>query len=360
MNVSAHTTFETLPESARDLCVSVAGDRWFDSLEWFRCLYSTALADAVQPRIYVASSDSGEALACLFCCTRGQKDHELSSLSNYYTMEFGPVVRDGADTQDACTALANHISAERPRWHSVRLDYLKQSNPATVAFVDALGRAGFSVHRHHQYENWYLDSAGTSFDEYFAARPSRLRNTVERKSRKLHKSHDVKYVLYRDPADDLERGVRDYVTVYNSSWKRPEPHPMFMPDLARRLAALGCLRLGVLHVDEKPVAAQFWITTRSEACIYKLAYDEGYADMSVGAVLSREMFRHALDVDHAARIDYGVGSEAYKREWMSAVQEIFGVRAYSKKSPRGIALIIAERLRASVKRLVSRARQAAP
>ena len=71
--------------------------------------------------------------------------------------------------------------------------------------------------------------------------------------------------------------------------------------------------------------------------------------------MSREMFRHALDEDHAARIDYGVGSEAYKREWMSGVQQIFGARAYSKKTLRGIALILVEQLRASIKRLVSRA-----
>lgn len=334
----------------------MADDRWFDSLEWFQCLYSTALADAVRLRIYVVSSASGEALACLFCCTRKQGVRELSSLSNYYTMEFGPVLRAGVDIHGVCTALASHIGAERPRWDTVRLDYLKPSNPATVALVDALAQAGFSVRRHHQYENWYLDSAGTSFDEYFATRPSRLRNTVERKGRKLQKAHDVEFALYKSHTDDLDRGIGDYITVYNSSWKRPEPHPLFIPDLAHRLLALGCLRLGVLYLDEKPVAAQFWITTRSEACIYKLAYDESYADLSVGAVLSCEMFRHALNVDHAARIDYGVGSEAYKREWMSGVQEIFGARAYSKKTPRGIVLIIIEQLRTNVKYLVSRVR----
>jgi CelD/BcsL family acetyltransferase involved in cellulose biosynthesis len=110
----------------------------------------------------------------------------------------------------------------------------------------------------------------------------------------------------------------------------------------------------VLYIDGQPAAAQFWITTRLEACIYKLAYDERYADMSVGALLSREMFRQALDVDKAARIDYGIGSEPYKREWMSATQEIFGVCAYSRGSIRGMGNILAARLRATAKRLVAR------
>lgn len=331
----------------------MARERWFDSLDWFQCLHVAALSDSVLPRIYEVSDDTGATIACLFCCTRDERGRELASLSNYYTMEFGPVVRPGADTSAVCTALASCIGAERPRWNSLRLDYLKESNAAAATFVDSLRQAGFEVMRHHQYENWYLDCLGTTFEEYFAARPSRLRNTVERKGRKLYKSHQVEHVLYRHPSDNIERGVSDYVAVYNSSWKQPEPHPDFMPELARRLAAHDCLRLGVLYVDGKPVAAQFWITTTDEACIYKLAYDEGYAEMSVGAVLSREMFRQALDVDRVARIDYGVGSEAYKREWMSGMQEIYGVRAYSRRSIGGITRIVAARLKAGAKRLLT-------
>lgn len=356
LKVAVYGSFDQLPENARTLCASAAPDRWFDSLDWFHCLYSTALADAVQPRAYVVTDDSGEAVACLFCCTREAEARELASLSNYYTMEFGPVLRAGTDAASVGAALACFIAAERPRWHTVRLDYLKTSNAATTALVGAFERAGYAVYRHHQYENWYLDCPGTGFDEYFAARPSRLRNTVERKGRKLYKSHKVDFVLYRGRADDVDRGVHDYVTVYNSSWKRPEPHPAFIPGLARRLAAIDCLRLGVLYADGKAVAAQFWITTKSEACIYKLAYDEQYAELSVGAVLSREMFRQALDVDHAARIDYGVGSEAYKREWMSGMQEVFGIRAYSRQSIEGLARIVAARLKTGAKRLAGRPR----
>ncbi|MGE0581070.1 MAG: GNAT family N-acetyltransferase [Steroidobacteraceae bacterium] len=350
LKVSTCSSFESLPESARALCSALAQDRWFDSLDWFACLHGTAMGTTVQLRVYVVSDERGEALACLFCCVHAQQPRELASLTNYYTMEFGPIVKDTADAAEACAALARHIGAERPRWHSVRLDYLKDSGPATSIFIDALGQHGLAVHRHHQYQNWYLDCRDTGFDAYYASRPSRLRNTIERKGRKLQKTHQVEFVLYRSAADDLERGVRDYVTVYNSSWKQPEPHPEFMPELARRLAARNGLRLGVLYLDGKPVAAQFWITTRSEACIYKLAYDEQYAEMSVGALLSRDMFKLALDEDKVPRIDYGVGSEAYKREWMSAMQEIFGIRAYSTRTVRGRWLHLGARLRAMAKK----------
>lgn len=356
MKVATYTSLDDLPQDARDFCHEQAGSRWFDSLDWFQCLYATVLRESVQPRLYVVRSDGGEVAACLFCCTRHRDDHVLASMSNYYTMEFGPIARPGPDLKAACTALAAFIADERPRWHTVRLDYLRDTNPATAAFVEALGQSGFSVRRQHQYENWYHDRPESTYGEYYASRPSRLRNTIERKGRKLNKSHRVDFVLYRHPEDDIARGVRDYVAVYTSSWKRPEPYPDFMPELARRLVARDALRLGVLHVDEKPAAAQFWITTNGETCIYKLAYDELYAAASVGTLLSHEMFRYALDVDRVRHIDYGVGSEAYKREWMESVREIFGVTAYSRRSLPGVARIVAASLRATAKRVLRRAK----
>jgi len=353
VKVSVHASFYELPGSARKLCESMTQVRWFDSLDWYQCLWSTVLEGTAQLRLYVVSDEAGDALACLFCRSSDKRRRELSGLSNYYTMDFSPLVKPGVDAGEAGRALAKHIGSERPRWRTIQFDYLKGSNPATTFLVDALAQAGFAVYRHHQYDNWYLACQGTSFENYYAARPSRLRNTVERKSRKLYKLHQVTFKLFRSPADDIERGMRDYTAVYESSWKKPEPYPAFMPELARRLAMHDSLRLGVLYVDGQPAAAQFWITTQAEACIYKLAYDEKYADFSVGAVLSREMFRQALDVDHTSCIDYGVGSESYKREWMSGVRAITGIRAHSWKTGLGLVRMLTAQLRATTKRMLS-------
>ncbi len=65
------------------------------------------------------------------------------------------------------------------------------------------------------------------------------------------------------------------------------------------------------------------------------------------------MFRQALDVDRVRRIDYGMGSESYKREWMSASQEIFGVRAHSRRTASGLARILVASLRTAAKRLTA-------
>ncbi len=225
--------------------------------------------------------------------------------------------------------LVRYLADERPAWHTLAFDYLDFGQNSAQLLESALRACGYSVHRHHQYENWFIRTVGCDFARYFAERPSRMRNTVERKERKLRKSHDVEICVYIENGADLERGIRDYNAVYESSWKRPEPFPEFMPAFARTCASLGALRLGVLYVGGQPTAAQFWIVSGGMACIYKLAYDEEFSEASVGSILSRHMFRLALDVDRVAEVDYGVGSEGYKKDWMNSVRSVDGLRAYA-------------------------------
>ncbi|RDH44890.1 GNAT family N-acetyltransferase [Zooshikella ganghwensis] len=129
-----------------------------------------------------------------------------------------------------------------------------------------------------------------------------------------------------------------FVTVYNQSWKKPEPYPDFMPSFIRLCADLGILRLGVLTIGQQPAAAQLWITFQSTSIIYKLAYDEKYKVYSVGSILSHFMFKHSIDEDKVTLIDYGIGSEAYKRDWMRSVQNVQGVEAFNLRTVRGLGL----------------------
>jgi CelD/BcsL family acetyltransferase involved in cellulose biosynthesis len=103
---------------------------------------------------------------------------------------------------------------------------------------------------------------------------------------------------------------------------------------------MGTLRLGIIHVDGEPAAAQLWFVHNGCALIYKLAYDERFADLSVGTILSAALFQHALDVDKVTEVDYLSGDDAYKKDWMSHRRERWGILALNPRTPRG-ALAIA-------------------
>ena len=126
--------------------------------------------------------------------------------------------------------------------------------------------------------------------------------------------------------------------MYAASWKPGEFQGQFVVQLMRLCASRGELRLGLLYVDEQPVAAQFWILSQRTAYIYKLAHDRRFDSYSVGSLLSEFMFKHAIDEDHVGNIDFGTGNETYKRDWMDERRQIVTLRAVSTRTIRGAAL----------------------
>jgi hypothetical protein len=304
------------------------GDEFFRSLEWFNCLSATAVSN--QPRVY----DTGD--TALVCCRSGSS---LQSLTNFYTPEFGPLGDGRLD------GIAERIAADRPV--SVQLRFLRE--PLARALADALKSVGFFVRPYFMYDNWYVRLQGRDFETYLKGRPSQVVNTIRRRRKKLAQAHRHEIVL----SHDAER-IRHFVEVYESSWKRPEPYPAFIPALARTCASLGILRLGTLYVDAEPAASQLWITTAKKALIYKLAYKDRFRDFSVGSILSFELFRQAINEDGVEEIDYGVGSEPYKKDWMEDKRRLYGLVAYNLRTASGLALAGLEKAKLVLRHIVRR------
>jgi hypothetical protein len=220
----------------------------------------------------------------------------------------------------------------------VRLQGLEAGSPTFPALVDAFRRAGFLVQIYVSFGNWYNATAGLSLDDYLAARPSTLRNTLRRKGAKLERDPRVRFeVVATDDGRGLDALLAAYGSIYAASWKEPEPFPGFVAGLVRAAAAHGCLRFGALWVDEEPAAAQIWIVAGGRATICKLAHDTRFDSLSVGSVLTLRMMRHALEIDRVAEDDFGRGDDAYKRLWLPRRRERWGLIALNPRALAGAA-----------------------
>lgn len=339
--VAVHHDLAELPEGARALLAERGREDLFSSVAWFELILRWSPPENRRLRLYTVASADGDQVDCVLVAAGGTRTDPaigrvLASLTNFYTMRFQPILRPGlAEPGAALAALARAIAAERPRWDMINLGFLTREDPVTAQLVAAFAAAGLLVDTYFQYENWYQPTAGLSGERYFATRPSQLRNTVTRKSRKAEKEHQIAFRLYQAP-EDIEAGIADYQRVYAKSWKGAEQYPDFIPNLLRHGASAGSLRLGIYAVDGVAVAAQIWLVTGKRAIIYKLAYDEDYATLSAGSILTRRMADHVLDVDHVAEIDYGIGSEAYKRDWMQECRHMVGLVAFNARSAHGL------------------------
>src|SRR6266852_4001102 len=264
---------------------------------------------------------------------------KLEALANYYSCFYAPHLAVSAgESHETLRALTQAMAQEKPRWDTVEVKPLDVHSREFPELVEAFKAAGFVVQTFFSFGNWYLPVNGRSFAEYSETLPSMLKNTLSRKRKKLEKSGRAKMEIVTGERG-LDAGIDAYMKVYLSSWKQPEAYPQFVPGLIRMCAAMGALRLGILCVDGEPAAAQLWIVHHGKALIYKLAYDERFADLSVGTILSATLFQHALDVDKVTEVDYLSGDDGYKKDWMSQRRERWGILALNPRTPRGVLAI---------------------
>lgn len=293
----------------------------FMSLPWLANLAAHGGLTSGGIRVYTlgASADEPRLLLPLLASSSGLGVRTLSAPTNWYSSFYAPLLRIDASASLLLPRMLQRIVGEG--WDRIDLRPMDVEAPTFAALEDALRSAGMAVQRYFCFINWYLKVEGRSYAEYAASLPSPLRNTLKRKEKSLARSGRASFrIVTGADAADLEAGIAAYEAIYRNSWKSPEPTPAFMPALIRLCAREGWLRLGLAHVDGEPAAAQLWIVCDGVASIYKLAYDERYAALSIGSLLTARMMAHAIDVDRVREVDYLTGDDAYKRDWMSQVR----------------------------------------
>lgn len=337
------SSFEELPEGTQRLFDAAGEDCIFYGMPWFRIFTKFALDPDDSVRIYAAgngesTSPDQSILPMVHRAAHSGllKLRKLSSLSSYYSSLYGPIGNNF--TKRVAELFAQALAKENPRWDAIELRPLDLEAPTFPALVEGLQKAGFVVQTYFCFGNWFLDLKGRSFAQYVETLPSVLKNTLGRKKKKLEKSGRAQIEIVTG-GEGLDAAIVAYNMVYLASWKESEPYPQFVPELIRSCAAMGALRLGILRIDGEPAAAQFWIVHNGKALIYKLAYDERFFELSVGTILTATLMQHVIDVDGVAQVDYLTGDDAYKKDWMSARRERWGILALNPRTPRGILAI---------------------
>jgi CelD/BcsL family acetyltransferase involved in cellulose biosynthesis len=158
-------------------------------------------------------------------------------------------------------------------------------------------------------------------------------------------------------AEDIEAVAATYVAIYSASWKVPEPYPEFMPGLIRHLAASGRLRLGIASLHGRPIAAQVWAVQSGRAAIIKLAHREDSTEYSAGTLLTALLMEHVISIDRVREVDYLIGDDPYKQNWMSHRRERWGIVAYNPRTLVGLLLLVRELAARTAKILVQASRR---
>lgn len=299
----------------------------FDRIDWLKRVIHYARSS--QTTLIVRAASEGR-LAWLFL--KYLEDGQYKGLANWYTFAFRPIFAGNPDNDRKLlmmTAIAKRIRKMRNAPSRILLSPVPREDGSSDLLSRAFKRSGWIVFSAQVSTSWVAHVSGQSFEEYWANRPSQLRNTCKRKIAKAH----FEVTIY-DRFD--ETAWQEFESVYASSWKPEEGSPAFLRETAVFEAAAGCLRLGICRLDGVAVAAQYWTAEGRTAYIHKLAHREDMRELSPGTILSTALFRHVIDQDKVDIIDFGTGDEPYKADWMNASTALDAIDAYNPMRITGL------------------------
>jgi hypothetical protein len=317
MEFVCYHDWDSLPQSANSLFAKGEKDSIFYSRLWFEDLASNSPKDD-QIMSLACVVDADRVLAILPLVSRTAESWR--SLSNVCTTHYTLLLAEHSQ-QEVLACMAEGLN--RLSLQVLRLEPVAEDDRNIIRLQRAMESCGFSCYRRFGFYNWIHRLKGQSYKEYMAARPTRMKNTIARKRRKLEREHDYDIRLYT--GDDVELGKADYDSVYKASWKAGELYHEFINSLVASLSAVGWLRLAVLNIEGQPVATQIWFVAHGKASIFRLAYDEAWKRYSPGSILTSYLMEYVIDIDKVEEIDFLNGNDAYKQDWMSVRRECWAL-----------------------------------
>ncbi len=193
--------------------------------------------------------------------------------------------------------------------------------------------------RFDHFGNWHEDVGGLDWYSYLSARPGALREAIRRRSKRLMDKLGAVFLIVCGE-EGLEEAITAYEQIYSASWKEPEPFAFFNAAFMRACAIDGSLRLGVLRLDGRPLAAQFWVVRDGVGAVLKLAHDEKSRALSPGTVLTALMIRHMLEEEQVSSLDFGRGDDDYKKDWVGGRRQRIGVLLANPRTLQGGAALL--------------------
>lgn len=337
---------EQLPDKFRQALQEAEQENVFYGFDWFKH-FEKYVASKEGRITYIGVTDkAGNVLAIVPLWSDshleyGVKIRSTGSLSNYYSPIYQIVTTQYAqDVTQLVASILRYLKSHEMKWDC--LTFYPLSGKHLALLGESAKLAGLLCEEEVFTKNWYEQIKG-NYQDYLSSIPSKTRNTIKRKTNKLNKAGDCEVKLYSS-MENIDEGIAQYQEVYRASWKPEEPYANFVEGFIRMAASKGMLRLGILTLDNEPIAAQFWLCTNDRAYIYKLAYKTQARDLSPGTVLTAKMFEHVIDIDKVSYVDFLTGKDAFKREWMTSQADLFSIKLFNARQPISLMYYVKHQL----------------
>lgn len=244
--------------------------------------------------------------------------------------QIGPVlVRDAS-------ALANLLPAlPGPAWG---LDCLCQ-DPLYAPFAPCQDVVPVISMDHARTFNVELDG---QFDEYWCARPRKLRQNIARYIRRLRNDGIESRLRQIDSAEDMPAIIDRFGKLESSGWKGTKGtalHPgnaqgKFYRDLMADFARRGKALAYELCFGDVVVAMRLGIASDNMLVMLKTTYDESYAQYAPGRLLLHGLLEHEFKLRRFKTIEFYTNATADQLSWASSERTIRHVQVFRNQATK--------------------------
>jgi CelD/BcsL family acetyltransferase involved in cellulose biosynthesis len=153
----------------------------------------------------------------------------------------------------------------------------------------------------------------SSWEDYLQLLSGKQRHELNRKLRRLNEEGELNY---RTTTDANQPDIDTFLSLFRDSrqdkatFLTPQIESFFR-SIARVMAEQKLLRLNILELDKKPVAATLCFDYKDTVYLYNSGYEPDYSWLSVGVISKALCIKDSIE-RHKKRFDFLKGAEAYK------------------------------------------------
>jgi CelD/BcsL family acetyltransferase involved in cellulose biosynthesis len=191
---------------------------------------------------------------------------------------------------------------------------LRYDSTALTQLVGIAQNRGYEVLCHPEDVSLELDLPPT-WNEYLAILKAKQRHEVRRKLRRLWETGSAEHRCV-----EIGRGVEDYLDIFfrlfslswneKASFMNPKMESFFR-SLAKAMAEIGLLRMGILELEKKPAAMTMGFDYNGSHYLYNSAYNPQFNSLSVGVLCKVLCLKESIEKGRK-KWNFLKGGEPYK------------------------------------------------
>jgi CelD/BcsL family acetyltransferase involved in cellulose biosynthesis len=211
---------------------------------------------------------------------------------------------------------------------------MRPSGPA-AALIERMRQQGWRTWQGPQEICPFVSLRGLSFETYLESLGSEHRYAFRRKLSRLERRYTARFEL-ASTEPERQEAIATLFALHDLRWRSrgdagafaSQELRDFHDEISRLALAAGWLRLWVLRLDGKPVAALYGFLYRRTFYFYQSGFDPAFAKDSVGLVMLGVAVRAAM-AEGVDELDLLHGTERYKSHWASTTRELVRFELYA-------------------------------